>query len=291
LDGWMDALVKGEGHWRQAPSAVVSVSEGALRVTAEFGAEGLSALPLKLRFCWSWYDWSEVLPPGRYWHVKELDCSEASDFSVEIPIIDPAISGFVYVDAIYSDGVKTSSFPLRFSPIYLGAVASGVALTLELADFTRGLDGWHCPEQRTEPFDPDFRYVFVDDPSGGKALALDEPGMKFALVTHKPVDPIMQGDKDHLQVQLRLFTDVPGVWEVSVFYRPDQAGQIVWVSEVEGVLGWADVRLARQSFGQADGKVLSSWEKMHKICVTFLPEQVVGSNSSGRPALGSVRFI
>lgn len=78
--------------------------------------------------------------------------------------------------------------------------------------------------------------MFVDDPQGGKALALDEPGMKFALVTHKPVDPMMQADKDHLQLQFRLFTDVPGVWEISVFYRPDQAGQIVWLSEVEGVL-------------------------------------------------------
>lgn len=290
LDCWMDALVKGDGQWPQAPAAAVSVSEGVLRVTAEFAGDGLSPLLQKLRFCWSWYDWSEVLPPGRYWHVKELDCSQGSSFSVEIPIIDPAISGYVYVDAIYADGVKTSSFPLRFSPIYLGAVPSGTPLTLELADFTRGLDGWHCLEQRTEPFDADFRYVFVEDPQGGKALALNEPGSKFALVTHKPVDPVMRGDKDHLQLQLRLFTDVPGVWEVSIFYRPDQAGQIVWVSEIDGVHGWSDVRIARQSFRHAEGKALSTWEKMHKICVTFLHEQV-DSSSSCKPALGSVRFV
>ncbi|MEC0269210.1 dienelactone hydrolase family protein [Paenibacillus anseongense] len=290
LDCWMDALVKGDGHWPQAPAAAVSVHEGTLRVSAVFSADKLSALPQKLRFCWSWYDWSEVLPPGRCWHVKEIDCSPDSGFSVEIPVIDPAISGFVYVDAIYADGVKTSSFPLRFSPIYLGAVASAMPLTLELADFTSGLDGWHCPEQRTEPFDPDFRYVFVDDPEGGKALALDEPGMKFALVTHKPVDPMMQADKDHLQLQLRLYTDVPGVWEISVLHRPDQAGQIVWVSEVKGVLGWTDVRLARQSFDSAGGKGFSSWDKMHKISVCFVPEQV-NASSGCRPALGSVRFV
>jgi dienelactone hydrolase len=284
LDKWMDAHLKQNSHWPQTPVAEVAECDGKLKVFARLDPS--LPMPEKLRFCWSWYDWSEVLPPGRYWHVKEIDRSAGN--SVEIPVTDAQISGYVYVDAVYADGVKTSSFPLRFSPGYIGAVPSGAPASLELADFSAGLDGWHCPEMRTEPFDPEFRYAFLDDPLGGKALTLCEPGLPFALVTHKPVDPMMERDKDHKRLQLRLYADCTGAWKVSLFYRPDQAGQKIWVCEFNADTGWMEARLERNSFRNAEGQSLPTWEKAHKIAVSFVPAD---DASSGSPALGSVRFV
>jgi|GEM_PF-3911334 len=144
---------------------------------------------------------------------------------------------------------------------------------------------------RTEPFDAEFSYAWISDPQGGKALSLLEPELPFELVTHKLVDPMMADDIVHLRLQLRMFAEQPGVWRVMLMYRPDQAGQLVWTSELSTTAGWHDATLDRDAFGLARGKRLTTWGKAQKLIIRFTPEAALDRGEKAcYPALSNVRF-
>ncbi|WNR45418.1 alpha/beta hydrolase family protein [Paenibacillus roseipurpureus] len=288
LDRWMDVHVKGEGAWPQAPRVTFnsSTENGFDNLHATATLDTSVQLPDKLRFCWSWWDFSEVLPPGRYWHVVEIDVSDNP--SIVIPVIDPRISGYLYIDAVYADGVKASSFPVRFSPAYIGVKHTEPQRSHVLADFSNGLDGWCCPYMRTEPYDVDFEYVILSHPDGGKALSMNEPELLFSLATNKLVDPSMASLTDEYMLHLQLFNELPGRWIITLFYRPDQAGELSWTSELRVITGWSETQIARTAFHNEDGHILPYWAKAQRIVLTFygLSDQ----DDAGRAAVGKILF-
>lgn len=289
LDHWMDVHVRGGAQKRQTPRVTFSLSttSGYDRLHANVILDAASELPEKLRICWSWWDFSEVLPPGRYWHVVEIDAS--AEASTAIPVIDLQISGYLYVDAIYADGVKMSSFPVRFSPAYLGVNHTIEKTSHVLADFSKGLDGWSCPFMRTEPYDADFQYTIVEHPQGGKALAMDEPELLFQLATNKLVDPMMARLSDANKLCIQLYNEQPGQWKVTLLYRPDQAGQQIWTHELTvNPAGWSECKLDRNAFRSEEGMELPYWDKAHRIVVSF--HEMSETAPFGSAAVGKTLF-
>ncbi len=295
LTTWMNVHLKNEGSWPSAPHVDVWLDEaGDLRARSEGtksgnsegngNSDGKQERPIQVRYCWSWGDMSEYFPPGRYWNV--VNTSDMDD-DIVIPVINPNVSGYIYVDYIFSNGVKVSSLPLRFSPSYLGMMSATDVGSTVLADFTNGLDGWHCPDYRTEPFDPEFHYVTIENPDGGYALSLVELDIPFTLVTHKLVDPKWKPPHYRSDLSAQLHSSVKGKCTIELQYKPDQAGQRIWFYETELNEGWNELQIKPEEWGNEEGVPFATWELAHKLIIRFVP---LLEESKYEAALGKVWF-
>ena len=141
---------------------------------------------------------------------------------------------------------------------------------------------------RTEPYDPEFQYTFVKHPQGDMALSINELEIPFQLATNKLVDPMMADLSDANKLQIQLYNEQPGHWTITLFYRPDQAGQKIWTHELPVNTGWSEHSLIRNTFHSEEGTVIPFWDKAHRIMISF--QGLSATEPYGSAAIGKILF-
>jgi dienelactone hydrolase len=282
INRWMYVHLKEDGKWPHMPAVEVRLNaSGRLMVQARYDAT--YEKPAQVRFCWSWKDYSEIIPPARYWHVTDL---LQPDAEVEIPVLEPQNALYIYADVIYRDGSKISSLPLRLSPSYLGMKQSTDLKSDIIADFRNGQDGWYCPIMWTEPIHSEFKYGYMNDPQGGKAITIEDKGVPFIIRSFKLSDPKWQGNDRCRGMAVRVYASNPGTWEVVAVYRPWCYGEKAFKYKRGTSEGWSTLYICKEDFCTEEGLHLSSWIELHELIVSFIPHD--NPEQGIKAALGNI---
>lgn len=288
LVNWMFSHLRSGGNWPKPPTLIFGKSEqGNLTVQAA-PDRGYGEIR-KIRICYSFGDDSVVASPGRYWRTSEPASAGAYIFEITVPDSEDIIQ--IYADAVYADGVKVSSLTARVSADYWEIRKIGLEPSGQIADFSNGLDGWHCPYKKTEPLSREFVYEYIADPNGRMAVSLPEEDRFFSVTTFKLQDMEWRGNERCQAIQFTYFSGCAGTWTFSMIHRPRQAGEHVWACTVnDRQSGWTTVELAATDFIRSDGTRLPGWSMCHQFTAEFIPDPNL-QMSGPTGAFGNVKWI
>jgi dienelactone hydrolase len=285
LDLWMHTHLRGTGEWPARPAVRVCPSGDGKLVAFVRHDPAFARHVEGIRYCWSWGDYGEILPPSRYWNTSPI---VPPGQTLQLPVVDVHSVLYVYADVMYDAGMKISSCPLRMCPARMGIEKPSEPIMETLADFRSGQDGWYCPVMWTEPIDPEFEYGFLDDPAGGKAMTIRSEAVPFSLASFKFADPRYRRADTCAGIAVRLYSSCPGSWNFSAEYRPAQCGEKAWKASRLTDGGWVDVVVTIDEFRSDDGRSLMSWSYLQKLTVSFAPEQNTKHYSA---AMGTMKWV
>jgi len=193
----------------------------------------------------------------------------------------------VYADAIYPNGIKVSSLPVRAIPKRIGIKEANDHVSEVLADFSLSADGWYYyPGMRTEPINAEFRYEFITDPAGGRGMVLPDHQGIFRWGTYKCVDPKWRPDRDHSGLKFRFYAAAEGEWTCITVFRPWMGGQRKWEYTTHLVQGWHWIQVPIYALLDDTHTPIPSIQLIHQLIVTFKENPV----KNGGSALGSVTW-